>query len=220
MASAIILLSAGLDSTVNLFRARRDHNINLALSFNYGQKAAAREMAHSKKIADEAGVAHQIIELPWLKAITATSLVNSDSEIPTGSEVSIDDLETSENTAAKVWVPNRNGVFLNIAASFAESFGAEYVITGFNKEEAATFPDNTKEFLEKLDESFSYSTATQVKTLCYTTDMDKTEIVKLGMEVNAPFDLMWSCYFTKAKPCGECESCQRFERAKKEAGIE
>ena len=93
------------------------------------------------------------------------------------------------------------------------------MITGFNKEEGTTFPDNTPEFLENLDESFSYSTATKVKTLCYTTDLNKTEIVRLGKEVGVNFDLIWSCYFTAAEPCGECESCLRFERAKSEATL-
>ena len=204
---------------MNLYRARRDHDIKLALTFNYGQKAWAREMAHSQKMSEELNIPHQTIELPWLKEITKTSLVNRDVEVPTGDSVSIDDLETSEDTAAKVWVPNRNGVFMNIAASFAESLSADYVITGFNKEEATTFPDNTPEFLEKLDESFKYSTASEVKTLCYTTDLNKTEIVRLGKEVGVNFDLIWSCYFTAAKPCGECESCQRFDRAMNEAGL-
>ena len=204
---------------MNLYRARRDHDIKLALTFNYGQKAAVREMERATEMARELGIPHQVVELPWLKEITKTSLVSKDQEVPTGSEVSIDDRETSEKTAARVWVPNRNGVFMNIAAAFAESLRADYVITGFNKEEAATFPDNTLQFLEKLDQSFEYSTASQVKTLCYTTDLNKTEIVGLGKEVGVNFDLIWSCYFSEVEPCGQCESCQRFERAKQEAGL-
>ena len=51
-----------------------------------------------------------------------------------------------------------NGIFLNIAAGFAEALSAQAVLPGFNKEEAATFPDNSVDFLESLNHSFSFST--------------------------------------------------------------
>jgi 7-cyano-7-deazaguanine synthase len=217
MSSAIVLLSAGLDSTVNLYRAVKDHKIALALTIDYGQKAARKEIDRAKKISEHLQIQHQVIELPWLKNITHTSLVNLNAKIPTKSQVSIDDIKVSNETARAVWVPNRNGVFLNIAASFAESLKAEFVIVGFNKEEATTFPDNSKKFMTSIDESFGFSTMSQVKVLSYTVDMNKTEIVKLANELNVNLDLVWPCYFSGEKFCGECESCQRFYRAVKEA---
>lgn len=209
----VVLLSSGLDSTVNFMQARRNFGVKLAVTFQYGQRASVREVERSRLICERYEVSHKVIELPWLAELTSTSLVNRNCDVPTGERLAIDDVTISQESAKAVWVPNRNGVFLNIAASIAESIGADFVVPGFNSEEAVTFPDNSLEYLHVLDQSFSYSTLTRVKTICFTQNMNKKEIVLLGRELSAPFDLMWPCYFGGAEPCGECESCLRFNRA-------
>src|SRR5689334_13863860 len=117
--SAVVLLSAGLDSTYNLHRAHGEDGVVLALTFDYGQKAAAREIEKSAALCRSLGVPHKVVSLPWFRDFTSTSLVSS-SSVPTGSDVSIDDMEVSTRTKEAVWVPNRNGILLNIAAGFAE----------------------------------------------------------------------------------------------------
>jgi 7-cyano-7-deazaguanine synthase len=156
--------------------------------------------------------------VPWFKDFTKTALLGG-GKIPTGSDIGIDDMKKSRATAKRVWVPNRNGILLNIAAGFAEGFGAKYVIPGFNREEGATFPDNTEEFLRTLDSSWAYSTASQVKSFCFSTKLTKTEIVKRGIGLDLPFELLWPCYFAKKKWCGTCESCQRYKRALEANGL-
>lgn len=210
--SAVVLLSAGLDSSYNLYRARRELNVALALTFDYGQKAATREIAASGALAKELGVPHKVVALPWFADFTRTSLVGA-TEVPTGAAVSIDDRAASERTAKSVWVPNRNGILLSIAAGFAEGLGAEWVVPGFNREEAATFPDNSGEYLQTLDASWAFSTATKVRTRCFSTDLDKTEIVREGQALGLPFGKLWPCYLAAARWCGGCESCQRYRRA-------
>jgi 7-cyano-7-deazaguanine synthase len=213
MHSAVVLLSSGLDSTVNLYKGVRELQVRLVLTFDYGQRAAVKEIEHSRKICSDLKLPHQIIDLKWLSEITSTALVNKNETVPQGSDVQIDNFTQSMVTAKAVWVPNRNGVFLNIAAAVAESLKADFVVPGFNKEEATTFPDNSVDYLKALDRAFSFSTATQVKTLCYTQNMDKTEIVKLARELNVPLNEVWPCYFSGAELCKECESCKRFFRA-------
>lgn len=214
---AVVLLSSGLDSTVNLYEARERADVVLALTFDYGQRAAPRELECARAIAEHAGVPHRVVSLPWFADFTNTALVKREAKVPTQKDVSIDDHKISQETAKAVWVPNRNGIFLNIAAGFAEGLQANWVVPGFNREEAATFPDNSEEFLTALTKSFSYSTANKVEVVCFTTRLNKTEIVRRGRELGAPFGLMWPCYFQGESPCGECESCQRFARAMKEA---
>ena len=215
---AVVLLSSGLDSTVNLYEALdRGFEVALAITFNYGQRAALREVERATRIAARAGVPHKIIELPWFGEFTSTALVQHKAKVPTRNDVAIDDMSTSKKTAKAVWVPNRNGILLNIAAGFAEGLNADAIVPGFNIEEGATFPDNTEEYLQALTSSFSYSTANGVKAVCFTTSLNKTEIVRRGRTLGAPFDLMWPCYFAENEVCGECESCQRFRRAMKEA---
>lgn len=210
--AAVVLLSAGLDSAFNLFKAVQQFDVKMALAFNYGQRAAVREVAQAKKLAARVNVPHQVVELPWFKEFTRTSLLGK-SDVPRGENVQIDNLEQSQSTAKAVWVPNRNGIFLNIAAGFAEGLGARYVIPGFNLEEAQTFPDNSLAFLKTLDESWRFSTQAMVQTFCYSANLTKTQIVNEAKKLQLPFEDLWPCYLAEEKWCGECESCQRFRRA-------
>jgi 7-cyano-7-deazaguanine synthase len=191
----------------------------LALTFDYGQRAAARELERAAKIAQHAGVVHKVLPLPWFKDFTRSSLVNHTAQVPVKEAVSIDDVSRSNETAKAVWVPNRNGIFLNIAAAFAESLGAKWIIPGFNAEEAVTFPDNSQVFLEAATASLAFSTSNQVEVKCFTTSLVKTDIVRRGLALGVPFELIWPCYFGGEKPCGTCESCQRFERATQAVGV-
>lgn len=217
---SVVLFSSGLDSTYNLYCAREHSQILLALTFDYGQRAADREAAMAAKQSKYLGVPHQILKLEFFKDFTQTSLVNHKAEVPTARQVEINDLRTSELTSKSVWVPNRNGILLNIAAGFAEGLGADWLVPGFNREEAATFPDNTPEFLSALDRSFDFSTQGRVKTKCFSTQLDKTEIVKKALDMKVQFEWVWPCYFGNEKPCGECESCQRDFRALRNNGVE
>ncbi len=212
MVKSVVLLSSGLDSTVNLYRAAKESKVVMAITFDYGQRAAAREINFASQLAARLEVPHRVIELPWFKDFTASSLVNREMDVPTTS-VAIDSFEASTNSAKAVWVPNRNGIFLNIGAAFAESVDAKWLIPGFNAEEATTFPDNSEDYLQAATKSLYYSTGNQVQVKCFTTALDKTEIVKLGRTLGVPFELVWTCYFGGEKPCGQCEPCQRFSRA-------
>ena len=216
---AVVLLSSGLDSTVNLYKAHAELDVVLALSFDYGQKAAVQEMDSAKKLCRQLKVPHKTLDLKWFRDFESSSLL-SDQKIPVGADVAIDNFEVSQQTAKAVWVPNRNGIFLNIAAGFAESLKADFVIPGFNAEEAATFPDNTGEFLDSLTQSFSHSTANKVQAFCYTTKLNKVQIVELGESLDVPWHLTWPCYFSFEKWCGRCESCQRAQRAFQTVGVE
>lgn len=209
----LVLLSGGLDSAVNFYRDAQENQLLLALTFDYGQRAAVKEVEAAAFLTQKLHIPHRVVSLPWMKEFGSSSLINDSREVPQGSHVSIDNHEQSLKTAAAVWVPNRNGIFLNIAAGFAEALGAESVIPGFNIEEASTFPDNSEGFLKALTTSFSFSTANKVRTHCYTTHLNKTEIVKMGRDLKVPFEKLWPCYFASDQWCGCCESCLRFKHA-------
>lgn len=217
---AVVLLSSGLDSSVNLFEAAQKEEVVLALTFDYGQKAAKKEIEHSAKLAAYLKIPHKVIALPWFKDFNKSSLLVESEAVPTGKSVDIQSHEQSLQTAKSVWVPNRNGIFLNIGAAFAEALGAQIVIPGFNAEEATTFPDNSEAFMKELTTSLSYSTANHVQVECFTVKLQKPDIVKKGMALNMPWNLLWPCYFSKEKWCGECESCLRSKRAFSVAGVD
>ena len=218
--SSVVLLSGGLDSTVNFYAAMAEGMVRLALTFDYGQKAAQKEIASAREITKEYGVEHKVVELPWFKTLGQSALNQPDRTIPTGKSVSIDNIDISQTTAKAVWVPNRNGLFLNIAACYAESYKADTIVPGFNREEAVTFPDNSLDFIRATRKTFSFSTANKVDIQCYTISMGKTEIVELGKKMHVPFHKIWPCYQDLEKWCGVCESCQRSKRAFRAAKVD
>jgi 7-cyano-7-deazaguanine synthase len=209
---SIVLLSSGLDSTVNFLMALRETKILLSLTFDYGQKAREREIYFSKKICERYKVPHKVIYLDFLREINKSALGDK-GNIPLLSESDFSKEEILRETAQAVWVPNRNGLFLNIAACFAESLEADLIVTGFNREEAQTFPDNSKEFLTEANKFFTYSTLRKPKVISYTQDLNKKELVEKGIGLGLPFELIWSCYLGEELMCGTCESCQRLWRA-------
>lgn len=218
---SVVLLSGGLDSSVCLAYAVTESKVDLALTFNYGQRAAEKEILAAARLAKYYNVKHLVIDLPWLAGITSTALMgDSQVELPEPTDSELDDFQAANNTAAAVWVPNRNGLFVNIGACYAESLDCRQVITGFNREEAVTFPDNTPEFVQAASVAMSFSTANQVKVLSYTGRLDKSEIVALGQRLGLPWKLIWSCYRNQEKMCGKCESCKRLIRAFKTQGID
>ena len=218
MTKSIILLSAGLDSLTSLAVAKNEYNVQLAISFDYGQRARKQEIENSKKIAKFYEIEHEIIKLDWLSDITKTALVNKDEELPNPDFEQLDDYDESIKTAKSVWVPNRNGLFLNIAASFADANDFTHIIFGANKEEGTTFPDNTQDFIDSINKSFEYSTLIKPIVLAPLIRYDKIDIVKLAVEHDVPFEFLRSCYTSESKHCGKCESCQRLRRAIYENG--
>ena len=149
MKKAIAVFSGGLDCTVAASVYAKDYEIH-AITFNYGQKAFRRELHAAKEICEKMNWSHEAINLPWLAKISTSSL-NTSEDIPEVNVEDLDDLKKSSETASSVWVPARNMVFTSIAVSYAESINAEAIIVGWDKEEAATFPDNSKEFLNTFN---------------------------------------------------------------------
>ena len=205
MTKGIILLSGGLDSLVSLGVGIEKYWISLALTFDYGQKAVEQEISTSKNICDYYKIEHKVIKLDWLKEVTHTALVSNE-DLPEG-------IVNPEQSAKSVWVPNRNGLFLNIAGSFADGNDYDYIIIGANKEEGQTFPDNTQEFIDKIDAEFEYSTQKHPKVVAPLINSDKNDIVKLALEHKIPLEFVRSCYASGEKHCGKCESCTRLKNA-------
>jgi 7-cyano-7-deazaguanine synthase len=213
---SVILLSGGLDSAANLAFCRQLDEPLLALTARYGQRAADRECEAARRLCRFFDVPHEIIDLPWLGKLGGSSLTDPKAQIPSLRRDELDDASATVSSAKSVWVPNRNGVLINVAAAFAERSGAKRVVVGFNREEAETFPDNSRDFMETASRSLALSTANSVEVHSYTADWDKREIVRELLRVipSFPFELVWSCYFGGATPCGHCESCQRYARAR------
>jgi 7-cyano-7-deazaguanine synthase len=213
---AVVLLSAGLDSTVSLALAHAEGAaVAQALTFDYGQRAAAPEIERARQIAAHYGIPLEVIDLPWLGALTTTALAaHSSAEVPEVAIESLDSIATVTLQSAKqVWVPNRNGLFVNIAAVWADSKGYDAILVGFNAEEAATFPDNTPQFAQAITHSLAYSTQNQPQVRSEVQHLNKVEIFQAALRLDVPLHLIWSCYHAGPHHCGKCESCSRLLRA-------
>ena len=217
MTGAIVLLSAGLDSTVAFKKAFDTFDTIECLTFNYHQRSASCEITSAAAICKKFNCEHHVIHLPWYKDFSGS--LTTDKELPAPSQNDLDDLKRSGKTAHSVWVPARNIVFLSIAAAFAEEKGFDHIVAGFNCEEATTFPDNTPEFIELFNKTMEYATLNHPVIFAPVRDLDKEEIVRLGIKIKAPMEYSWSCYTAGPVPCGICESCARRKRAFERAGI-
>jgi len=214
---SIVLFSSGLDSTVAFKEAYDMCEEVLCVTFDYGQKARKREMEFAKAICRQFKVEHIIIELPWYSSFRGA--LTGGGEIPKIKSSELDNKEVTEKTAEQVWVPARNVVFLSIGAALAENHRFDMIVTGFDAEEAATFPDNTPEFVESFNRMLKTGTMTRPEIFTPLISMSKTDIVRRGIEIRAPLEWSWSCYEGEEKPCGECESCLRRARAFEAVGV-
>ncbi len=208
---AISILSGGLDSVVATSLLAKDYDVH-AITFDYGQRSAEMEIKSSKVICGELGIEHTVIELSWLAQLGSSALT-SEEEVPEISMDQLDDKEVCDETARKVWVPGRNVVFSSIALSFAEAEGAEKIIVGWDLEEAATFPDNSEEFLNAFNQLMEIGSLYDIQIEAPLINLNKKDIVKLGHDVRAPLELSYSCYMGEKEHCGLCESCMRRKRA-------
>ena len=198
MNKAVILLSGGLDSLVALDIASRKYDIVLALTFNYGQKSFLEEENSAREISKLYNIKHKTIELPFLAEITNNSLTVED--------------KTDFSELRSVWVSNRNGLFLNIAACYCESYDIDYIVFGANKEESGKFSDNKPEYVEITNQSFKYSTQKHPEVIAPCCNMNKVDLVNYMIENNISFELIKSCYQniknTNKKHCAQCMSCK------------
>jgi 7-cyano-7-deazaguanine synthase len=183
----------------------------LALFVDYGQRASLPERRAAEAVTRALGVPLLCTTLPLLADVTRTALVARDVPLPHPDPEALE-ADAAANADA-VWVPNRNGVLVNLAAALAEARGLPVVLAGFNAEEGRSFPDNGPAFVEACNAALRHSTRGAVRVLAPALALDKAALLRAGRRVGAPVDLAWSCYEAGPEPCGLCESCRRRARA-------
>jgi len=198
---SIALVSGGLDSLVSLAAATREREVRLVLFFDYGQRARGGERTSAVGAASFYGIPFADVDIRWLESLAPAGMQAGGRE------------DAPVQTLDDVWIPNRNGVMVNIAAAYAEAQGCDSVVTGFNREEAVEFPDNSGEYVERVNRALEMSTRNGVRVESFTIGMDKREIIRLGMRLKAPLSIVWSCYRGGGRMCGECASCRRLRAA-------
>ena len=222
MSKALVLASGGIDSTTCLAFAVKEYGREnvVALSMYYGQKHD-KELKAARDVAAYYGVAYKELDLSLIFADSKCSLLShSEEEIPTDSYA--EQLAQTDGKPVSTYVPFRNGLFLASAASIALSNECTEIYYGAHSDDAAgsAYPDCSEVFNMAMSAAIFEGSGQALRVHAPFVSMTKAEVVKTGLELNAPYHLTWSCYEGKETPCGKCGT--RIDRAKAfaENGVE
>lgn len=213
----VILLSGGLDSTVCAALAARTGADHLGLTFDYGQRHR-REIDAATDVAAHFGFELVLAKLN-AREWGGSALTDDSIAVPTGM-----DPDAASGSIPATYVPARNLVFLSVAVGVAEARGAGAVTIGVNAVDYSGYPDCRPEFIEAFSRAAALALKRGVEgdpvdVLTPLINMTKAEIVALGSDCKAPFELTWSCYLGGENPCGDCDSCRLRSRGFQGAGL-
>ena len=213
---AVLCLSGGMDSCVCAAVAARDHEL-YAVHFSYGQRTEARELQAARAIAEAVGVRDLLhLSIDLFRRIGGSALTDNSIAVPAAPAKESD----IGSRVPVTYVPFRNAHFLSAAVSWAEVLGAGKVILGAVEQDSSGYPDCRPAYYSAFNHLIAEGTSEgtiRVETPLIT--LRKSEIIRLGVEVGAPFHVSWSCYSGERVACGMCESCVLRLRAFRDAGL-
>ena len=220
-ADAVVLLSGGMDSCVTAAMARECHGAaRLALLHaSYGQRTAGRERRAFDEMADFWGIRRRlVVHLDHFRAIGGSALTDPAIAVP---ERPLGAAGSPSEGIPVTYVPFRNAHFLSVAVSWAEALGAGFIYIGVVAEDSSGYPDCRPEYYGVFQELIRARTRpeTRIEIVTPVIAMRKSEIIRRGVELQAPLHLSWSCYQAEEAACGSCDSCQLRLRAFAEAGL-
>jgi 7-cyano-7-deazaguanine synthase len=212
---AIVLLSGGMDSCVCAALATRDYDA-AALHISYGQRTESRERQSFLAICESLNIHDRlIVRNEALRAIGGSALTDENIAVPTSASSS----HTSSRAIPVTYVPFRNAHFLSVSVSWAEVLGAEKIFIGAVEQDSSGYPDCRPAYYEAFNRVIQAGTKEgTINIVTPLIRLRKSEIVRLGLELNAPFHLTWSCYSQQEQACGVCDSCVLRLRAFAAAG--
>ena len=193
----LLIYSGGLDSTTLLYEYK--DSIDLAVTFDYGSKHNAKEIACAKENCRRLGIKHLIIPLGFIGQYFKSDLLQSGGEIPEGSYA-------DENMKSTV-VPFRNGIMLAVAAGLAESYGLDTVLLANHSGDHAIYPDCRPEFIDAFSAAVKAGTYEGIKVVSPYCNITKRDIALRGKAIGLDYSLTYSCYKGGEKHCGKCGTC-------------
>jgi 7-cyano-7-deazaguanine synthase len=212
---AVVVLSGGMDSAVCASLAVREHGpaAVAALHVDYGQRTETRERRAFAEICARLRIARRlVVQNQALSQIGGSALTDQKLAVPdAGSEIG--------HQIPITYVPFRNAHFLSVAVSWAEVLGATKIYVGAVQQDSSGYPDCRPEYYRAFNEVIRTGTKDgNIEIVTPLIQLRKSEIIQLGLELAAPFDLTWSCYSREDAACGVCESCALRLRAFEAAG--
>jgi 7-cyano-7-deazaguanine synthase len=217
---SVVLLSGGMDSGVCAALAAQDTEA-AALHVSYGQRTEQRERQSFERICDRLGIRQRLaVRNEVLGRIGGSALTDEKIAVPETQGTGVES-RIGKGPIPVTYVPFRNAHFLAGAVSWAEVLGATRVYIGAVEQDSSGYPDCRPEYYRAFQEVVNAGTREgNIEIVTPLIALRKAEIVKLGLEVKAPFDLTWSCYSREDRACGVCESCVLRLHAFAEAGVQ
>jgi 7-cyano-7-deazaguanine synthase len=211
---AVVCLSGGMDSCVCAALAARDYEV-FAIHFSYGQRTEARELRSAEDVARLVGLRELLhLKIDLFRRIGGSALTDHTIAVP----AAVDEAAIGSEVPV-TYVPFRNAHFLSAAVSWAEGLGARTVFIGAVEQDSSGYPDCRPAYYDAFNQLIKMGTKDgEIRVVTPLIAMRKREIVRLGVELGAPFHVSWSCYSGETEACGECESCVLRLRAFREAG--
>lgn len=214
MKRALVLSSGGIDSTTCLAIAIKElgaDNVD-AVTVYYGQKHS-KEMIASELVADYYGVKRHDLDLSKVGIFDASEcplLAGRSEEI--SHESYAEQIEHNGEGMVRTYVPFRNGLMLSAVAALAMSLYPDdevAIVIGAHADDAAgrAYADCSVEFVKKMDEAISIGTYEKVRVWAPLVELNKAQVVEIGLNLKAPYQYTWSCYEGGDKPCGSCGTC-------------
>jgi 7-cyano-7-deazaguanine synthase len=215
MTDCVAIVSGGMDSVTLLHYLVKERGLETAvITFLYGQKHA-KEVELAREQARLLGCGeHVVLDLGVLRPLFTTSaLVADDIAIPTIADVTGDPQPAT-------YVPNRNMIFLALAAAYAESHEVNIVYYGAQSHDMYGYWDTTPEFLAQLNQVYGLNRKTPIQIEAPFVHYSKTDILRKGLELGVDYGRTWSCYEGQAAACGQCPTCAERLQAFANVGVQ
>jgi 7-cyano-7-deazaguanine synthase len=211
---AVVLLSGGMDSCVCAALAVRDFGAAsvAAMHISYGQRTEKREQQSFRDVCARLEIVQRMmLRNEALPAIGGSALTDTKIAVPETGEIA--------DGIPVTYVPFRNAHFLAAAVSWAEVLGAGSIHIGAVEQDSSGYPDCRPAYYRAYNEVIRAGTKEgAIEIMTPLIGMRKSEIVRLGLKLGAPFELTWSCYSRHDRACGVCDSCVLRLRAFEQAG--
>ena len=224
MSKAVVLSSGGLDSTTRLAMAVNKlgaENVS-ALSIFYGQRHA-KELEAARNVAKFYRVAHYELDAAEIFTHSNSSLLNTSTESLEKISYAAQ-IEKNHSPKISTYVPFRNGLFLSMAASFADGLYEDESVElyiGVHSDDVAgsAYADCSASFIAAMSAAVRIGTYEKIHLNAPFLCQSKADVVKVGLQLGAPYHLTWSCYEGGEIPCGQCATCLDRARAFKLNGV-
>ena len=230
----LVCISGGIDSTVLATYLTKMGFQIYGVTIDYGHRAFQMELSAVKKIVDKLSIiSHRVIKsssLDYLGKIVHSPISLTDTELrKLNSTDDIYEEDISYELAREVWIPCRNAIICLIAAGYASALNIGKCYIGFQhdwKEQELisenrfkSYTDSTPDFIHMINKLLMTSLKNKVTIHTPFMYFDSSEMVKLGVELDAPLESTYSCAVGNKKHCGKCEHCIRRKRAYRIVGV-